>query len=252
MAVADRAITGIFRQSFALLRGLSTSASPPAPSSSAAGESKPKRRKKKNLFDVIQFLPNWGIGYKVAKTHWQDVSYELTKINLYKVLSSAPPNPLFSLPSPFPPQISRCLLYVWFYYVAGWGIRYKAWGIRYKAGESKRIPFFFCPLSLVLAILLQEGEFFQGMRFFWDFCFKIRVIGIDDCSTFPTCSAVGDIFYCYKFYKNSVFCCLVNLSSTCIRRYTFDLVCKYLLYGMPWASHLRAWGKHLMNVVDSI
>ncbi|KAG1326337.1 hypothetical protein COCNU_01G002710 [Cocos nucifera] len=98
-AVADRAITGFFRQSFALLRSLSTSASPPAPSSSAAGESKPKRRKKKNLFDVIQFLPNWGIGYKVAKTHWQDVSYELTKINLYKD-----------------------------------GRHGKAWGIRYKAG----------------------------------------------------------------------------------------------------------------------
>ncbi|XP_038981324.1 uncharacterized protein LOC103724232 isoform X2 [Phoenix dactylifera] len=93
-AVTDRAITGFFRQSFVLLRSLSTSVSPPAPSSSAAGESKPKRRKKKNLFDVIQFLPSWGLGYKVAKTHWQDVSYELTKD----------------------------------------GRHGKAWGIRYKAG----------------------------------------------------------------------------------------------------------------------
>ena len=30
---------------------------------------------------------NWGIGYKVAKSHWRDVSYEITKINLYKVSS---------------------------------------------------------------------------------------------------------------------------------------------------------------------
>ncbi|XP_057953760.1 uncharacterized protein LOC131148030 [Malania oleifera] len=45
---------------------------------------KPKRRKKKNLFEVVQFLPNWGIGYHMAKTHWTGVSYEITKINLYK------------------------------------------------------------------------------------------------------------------------------------------------------------------------
>uniref|UniRef100_A0A453MRR3 Uncharacterized protein n=1 Tax=Aegilops tauschii subsp. strangulata TaxID=200361 RepID=A0A453MRR3_AEGTS len=41
--------------------------------------------KKKNLFDVVQFLPDWGVGYKVAKTTWRDVSYQITKINLYKV-----------------------------------------------------------------------------------------------------------------------------------------------------------------------
>ncbi|KAJ6777728.1 28S RIBOSOMAL S34 PROTEIN [Salix koriyanagi] len=46
--------------------------------------SKPKRRKKKNLFEVAQFLPNWGIGYHMAKSHWANVSYEITKINLYK------------------------------------------------------------------------------------------------------------------------------------------------------------------------
>ncbi|KAK8961341.1 hypothetical protein KSP40_PGU013904 [Platanthera guangdongensis] len=49
-----------------------------------AEASKPKRRKKKNLFDVAQFLPNWGIGYKMAKSSWRDVSYQITKINLYK------------------------------------------------------------------------------------------------------------------------------------------------------------------------
>uniref|UniRef100_J3LCW4 Uncharacterized protein n=1 Tax=Oryza brachyantha TaxID=4533 RepID=J3LCW4_ORYBR len=58
-----------------------------------------KRRKKKNLFDVVQFLPSWGVGYKVAKTTWRDVSYQITKINLYKD-----------------------------------GRHGKAWGIRYKAG----------------------------------------------------------------------------------------------------------------------
>ncbi|XP_019709499.1 uncharacterized protein [Elaeis guineensis] len=96
-AVADK--LGFFHQSFALLRSLSTSVASPASSSSGASESKPRRRKKKNLFDVIQFLPEWGIGYKVAKIHWRDVSYELSKINLYKD-----------------------------------GRHGKAWGIRYKAG----------------------------------------------------------------------------------------------------------------------
>ncbi|KAF9675420.1 hypothetical protein SADUNF_Sadunf09G0030500 [Salix dunnii] len=46
--------------------------------------STPKRRKKKNLFEVAQFLPHWGIGYHLAKSHWANVSYEITKINLYK------------------------------------------------------------------------------------------------------------------------------------------------------------------------
>ncbi|CAO2821313.1 unnamed protein product [Amaranthus hypochondriacus] len=43
-----------------------------------------KRKKHKNLFEVAQFLPNWGIGYHLAKSHWTNVSYEITKINLYK------------------------------------------------------------------------------------------------------------------------------------------------------------------------
>ncbi|XP_072974755.1 uncharacterized protein [Typha angustifolia] len=94
-AVAKRAI-GILRQSFNLVRTLSTSV---APATSASEPEKPKRRKKKNLFEVTQFLPNWGIGYKVAKTHWSDVAYQITKINLYKD-----------------------------------GRHGKAWGIRYKAG----------------------------------------------------------------------------------------------------------------------
>ncbi|KAA8549346.1 hypothetical protein F0562_001030 [Nyssa sinensis] len=53
------------------------------PTASAAAK-KPKRKKKKNLFEVAQFLPNWGIGYHMAKTHWIGVSYQISKINLYK------------------------------------------------------------------------------------------------------------------------------------------------------------------------
>lgn len=58
-----------------------------------------QKDKKKNLFDVAQFLPNWGIGYQMAKSKWRDLSYKITKINLYKD-----------------------------------GRHGKAWGIRYKAG----------------------------------------------------------------------------------------------------------------------
>ncbi|XP_023522739.1 uncharacterized protein LOC111786741, partial [Cucurbita pepo subsp. pepo] len=43
-----------------------------------------RRKKKKNLFEVVQFLPNWGVGYHVAKAHWDEISYQITKLNLYK------------------------------------------------------------------------------------------------------------------------------------------------------------------------
>ena len=92
-ALANRASTdrtwNLLRQSFRFFR--SFSAAPSASSSSVASSpkptasKKPKRRKKKNLFEVAQFLPNWGLGYHMAKTHWTGVSYEITKINLYKV-----------------------------------------------------------------------------------------------------------------------------------------------------------------------
>ncbi|XP_076946552.1 uncharacterized protein LOC143618115 [Bidens hawaiensis] len=63
-------------------RTLSTSSSSSNPSSTV---SKCKRKKKKkNLFEVAQFLPNWGVGYHMAKTHWSGVAYQITKINLYK------------------------------------------------------------------------------------------------------------------------------------------------------------------------
>ncbi|KAG4973758.1 hypothetical protein AAZX31_11G109100 [Glycine max] len=65
------------------IRSLSSSSSS-AVSSAQNPKTKKSKRRKKNLFDVAQFLPNWGIGYHMAKTHWNEVSYEITKINLYK------------------------------------------------------------------------------------------------------------------------------------------------------------------------
>ncbi|XP_061337901.1 uncharacterized protein LOC133284815 [Gastrolobium bilobum] len=80
--------SSLFRFSLNFIRTLSSSPSSSSSSSSAAAVTqnpkKSKRRKKKNLFEVTQFLPNWGIGYHLAKTHWNEVSYEITKINLYK------------------------------------------------------------------------------------------------------------------------------------------------------------------------
>lgn len=89
-AVVNRAVTnqsnGLWRLSINFLRNLSTATSSEKPSASSSSASKkPKRKKKKNLFEVAQFLPNWGLGYHMAKTHWTDVSYQITKINLYKV-----------------------------------------------------------------------------------------------------------------------------------------------------------------------
>ncbi|XP_006597246.1 uncharacterized protein LOC114386928 isoform X1 [Glycine soja] len=72
------------RFSLNFIRALSSSSSSSSAVSSAENLKKSKRRKKKNLFEVAQFLPNWGIGYHMAKTHWNEVSYEITKINLYK------------------------------------------------------------------------------------------------------------------------------------------------------------------------
>lgn len=94
-ALASRAAIdrtpSLLKLSFNFLRSFSTAS--PSPSaqnpndSSSSASKKPKRKKKKNLFELAQFLPNWGIGYHMAKTHWTGVSYQITKINLYKVLS---------------------------------------------------------------------------------------------------------------------------------------------------------------------
>lgn len=86
-AVTDRTIK-LWRLTSSFLRNFSTASESPsaaAASPSSSASKKPKRKKKKNLFEVAQFLPNWGLGYQMAKTHWVGVSYQITKINLYKV-----------------------------------------------------------------------------------------------------------------------------------------------------------------------
>ncbi|KAK9279391.1 hypothetical protein L1049_013070 [Liquidambar formosana] len=84
VASLDRPVN-LLRLSFNFLRSFSTSSTPSSTNPSAtAASKKPKRKKKKNLFEVAHFLPNWGIGYHMAKTHWTGVSYQITKINLYK------------------------------------------------------------------------------------------------------------------------------------------------------------------------
>ncbi|CAA6668998.1 unnamed protein product [Spirodela intermedia] len=90
MAVTASRAVGFLRQgAFSFFRVLSSSSmASPAPGAAAASEAaaakKPKRKKKKNLFEVAQFLPDWGIGYNIAKNHWEGISYKITKINLYK------------------------------------------------------------------------------------------------------------------------------------------------------------------------
>jgi hypothetical protein len=48
-------------------RALSASAAPAAAAEGEATEAK-RVKKKKNMFDMVQFLPDWGVAYKVAKT----------------------------------------------------------------------------------------------------------------------------------------------------------------------------------------
>ncbi|KAK1298353.1 hypothetical protein QJS10_CPB14g00785 [Acorus calamus] len=91
-AVVSRANggVGLLRRSFGMIRTITASSASTQNSSAAVGEAeatekkKKTKRREKNLFEVAQFLPNWGIGYKMAKSHWKGVSYEITKINLYK------------------------------------------------------------------------------------------------------------------------------------------------------------------------
>ncbi|KAG7538320.1 Mitochondrial 28S ribosomal protein S34 [Arabidopsis suecica] len=86
-AISRTETVGAFRLSLNLLRNFSAApaaASTPASENPSPDSNKPKRRKKKNLIEVAQFLPNWGIGYHMAKAHWNGISYEITKINLYK------------------------------------------------------------------------------------------------------------------------------------------------------------------------
>lgn len=152
---------GLLRFSLNFLRSFSTATASPASASSSSSSSttkKPQRKKKKNLFEVAQFLPNWGIGYHMAKTHWTNVSYEITKINLYKVLDITC---LVSFDSVFQScKIFRRILarkwrmsslcvkifnnfWIWDLGFKGWyywlliqdGRHGKAWGIAYKDGK---------------------------------------------------------------------------------------------------------------------
>ncbi|KAL0537270.1 hypothetical protein IC582_026247 [Cucumis melo] len=91
MAVANRTAISraldFSRLSSSFIRTF-TSSSPSTsssnPNASPTSSQTKRRKKKKNLFEVIQFLPNWGVGYHVAKSHWDEISYQITKINLYK------------------------------------------------------------------------------------------------------------------------------------------------------------------------
>ncbi|ESQ42468.1 hypothetical protein EUTSA_v10014944mg [Eutrema salsugineum] len=83
-AVSRTETLGGLRLSFNLLRNFSAPAASPSSEKPSSESIKPKRKKKKNLIEVAQFLPNWGIGYHMAKAHWNGISYEITKINLYK------------------------------------------------------------------------------------------------------------------------------------------------------------------------
>nr|XP_007133759.1 hypothetical protein PHAVU_011G206600g [Phaseolus vulgaris]ESW05753.1 hypothetical protein PHAVU_011G206600g [Phaseolus vulgaris] len=74
----------LLRSSLNFMRPFCSSSSSTSSAVSSAQKPKKSKRKKKNLFEVAQFLPNWGIGYHMAKCHWNEVSYEITKLNLYK------------------------------------------------------------------------------------------------------------------------------------------------------------------------
>jgi hypothetical protein len=132
MAMAQRGL-GLLRRSLGLgplstqraLSSTSPAASAEGGAAAEAAKESKGRKKKKNLFDVVQFLPSWGVGYKVAKTTWRDVSYQITKINLYKV--SAPPfSDTFRIIS-----VASCDFVIFGMQDGRHG---KAWGIRYKAG----------------------------------------------------------------------------------------------------------------------
>ncbi|KAH9603828.1 hypothetical protein KSS87_005948 [Heliosperma pusillum] len=128
LAMAEKSATSFLykRLPFNLLQTFKFSTTPnpnssSSPSSTTTSESstKSKRKKKKNLFEVVQFLPNWGIGYHMAKSHWTNVSYEITKINLYKDGKHGKAWGLAykdGLPAPAPKKISgvhkRCWKYI--------------------------------------------------------------------------------------------------------------------------------------------
>eukprot|EP00249_Psilotum_nudum_P005534 c18974_g1_i2 orf=366-860(+) len=80
-------------------RSLSSAAAQTAPPASTACEKaatgetsdtgvapkKKRSKKKKNFFEVAQYLPCWGVGAKLAKSHWDPLAYYVvTNVRLYK------------------------------------------------------------------------------------------------------------------------------------------------------------------------
>ena len=68
-AMAQRAAGGLLQRSLGLglpttARALSTSATTPAAAAEGEAAANARRNKKKNLFDVAQFLPDRGVGYR--------------------------------------------------------------------------------------------------------------------------------------------------------------------------------------------
>ena len=177
-AASDRSLS-LLKLSFNFLRRFNTaspspSAKNPNADASSSASKKPKRKKKKNLFEVAQFLPNWGIGYHMAKTHWNGVSYQITKINLYKVSLSFPflfcirqKKSSYSVISQQPNKGSKSIykLFV-FAAIPSWGLRVqglcgllqdgrhgKAWGIAHKEGECLVSLFLKFPNLFLLLVL---------------------------------------------------------------------------------------------------
>ncbi|KMT05147.1 hypothetical protein BVRB_7g172950 [Beta vulgaris subsp. vulgaris] len=123
MAMEKASISLLWRFPSNLLQSYNCSTTSSATSTTtttSVGSTIAKRKKnKKNLFEVAQFLPNWGLGYHMAKTHWTNVTYEITKINLYKDGRHGKAWGLAykdGLPAPAPKKISgvnkRCWKYI--------------------------------------------------------------------------------------------------------------------------------------------
>ena len=69
-------------------RNFSANAQESAP---ASDETSPPKKRRKNLIDVVRPMPNWGLGGKVMKSHWEDGSYyELTRVKVNKVRDGGP------------------------------------------------------------------------------------------------------------------------------------------------------------------
>ena len=70
------------------IRNFSANAQESAP---ASDETSPPKKRRKNLIDVVRPMPNWGLGGKVMKSHWEDGSYyELTRVKVNKVRDGGP------------------------------------------------------------------------------------------------------------------------------------------------------------------